>query len=208
MQTATGKQVIGEFRSTTAREFPNRGSSLLPPSHRRRHFHSSTLMVEPVFAASYFFQHGTLYESKEPSPEVIAFVKSKRVSDYPMGRCYWNARRLTLEALEAGLTASYVEGLAVRAEIIPTTVHAWNIIEGVVVDSTWGTSTYLTREDRSRVRRDEWVVGVIPDPLKYLGVEFPLDLVKKFHQKHGRTARRANRSLLPFLQERQTKEAH
>jgi hypothetical protein len=57
-----------------------------------------------------------------------AKVKSGR-KQFRLGRCFWNAQMLTL--MDSRLV--YVEGVAGRRG----TPHAWNAINGKVVDETW-----------------------------------------------------------------------
>ena len=140
----------------------------------------------PVERINQYLQaNGTVYESSRVSESVAAFLRSQPLSSYKMKQCYANAWKLALEGERAGLIAVYVEGLAGN-NFIPPLPHAWNLIEGTLVDTTWGSKIPIRGKHGTYYRRTDRIIGDIPQGFKYIGVEIPVEVVSQYLLKHNR----------------------
>lgn len=117
--------------------------------------------------ADYVYDQGSLMGGGEVPDDLLEFVASRLWHTPKMGECFYNAQALSL----GNPRVQYVEGFAVGNGIIPC-LHAWNLVDGAVVDVTW-------RED-SMAPFDitKAVLGIIPKSWEYYGTVYPDDLFR------------------------------
>ncbi len=113
--------------------------------------------------ADFILKHGKQYESAELTPEEMDILK-----DVLDGQCRYKAKQCFYNAQSIGLggTIGYVEGVADSIGLpMP---HAWNTINGKVIDMTW------------KMNNDNQpVVGIIPEGWEYFGVKLPNKMINK-----------------------------
>jgi len=113
--------------------------------------------------AEFVLREGRKFLSAEEglTPEESEMLKHvlKRQCDYEAKKCFYNAQSIGL----AG-TIGYVEGYADSIGI--PMEHAWNTINGKVIDMTWKMNN-----------GGNPVLGVIPGGWEYYGVELPHELI-------------------------------
>lgn len=116
----------------------------------------------------YVLQRGRRYESVPLTKEELAVVtRFQRMCR--MKECYRNAQTLLWES-EDTFKVEYVEGVAIGKVPLPID-HAWNTINGKIVDLTWGLTKKVTRKDGTwYLRRTSRVLGTIPGSFEYYGV--------------------------------------
>jgi hypothetical protein len=90
------------------------------------------------------------------------------LKDVLQGQCNYKVKQCFYNAQSIGLTGKigYCEGMADSIGI--PMEHAWNTINGKVIDMTWKMNN-----------NDKPVVGVIPGGWEYYGVELPHELINK-----------------------------
>ena len=119
----------------------------------------------------FLLQHGRKYASAQLSQEELALLRKvvRKDSRFVAKQCFYNAQTIAL-ASHGGI--DYVEGVA-YCKLIPMD-HAWNAINGKVVDLTW------------RGRNDEMpIMGIIPTGWEYWGVALPHDSVRRYWNRFG-----------------------
>ena len=113
--------------------------------------------------AEFILSHGKQYQSAELTPEEMDMLTDVlgRQCSYKAKQCFYNAQSI-------GLTGriGYVEGVADSVGL--PMEHAWNTINGKVIDMTWKMNN-----------NDQPVLGTIPEGWEYYGVELPHDLITK-----------------------------
>ena len=113
--------------------------------------------------ADFILKHGKQYESAELTPEEMEMLR-----DVLKGQCRYKAKQCFYNAQSIGLTGKigYVEGVADSVGI--PMEHAWNTINGKVIDMTWKMNN-----------GDEPIVGIIPGGWEYVGVQLPNKMINK-----------------------------
>ena len=134
---------------------------------------TDSLPPEFVYAGleDLLLQHGRKYESQPLTAEEMTILKNtiKNAWKYVSRQCYYNSQVIATSS--KGLI-KYVEGVAF-CKLIPMN-HAWNTINGKVLDFTW-----------KSLNNSEPVLGILPDGWEYYGLEFPIskqemrDYIKK-----------------------------
>ena len=101
-------------------------------------------------------QHGVEYTSQPLTSEEIKLLRDPLENEwmYQVKQCYYNSQHI---ASGSNGKIQYVEGVAF-CRLIPMS-HAWNVINGKVVDFTWR-------------KNGEPVLGIIPEGWEYIGVPF------------------------------------
>jgi hypothetical protein len=120
----------------------------------------------------YILDRGDPFDSaplSEKEKEIILTAIDTRKQHFPQGQCFYNAQMLALADMTS--TIQYCEGWASGPVCIPI-FHAWNLINGKVVDLTWRTKA------RHNGRLSNRVFGKIPEDWAYYGVPFSLDAVR------------------------------
>ena len=127
-----------------------------------------------VCTHDYILKKGHKFESATLTDEEMAFALTYR-STCKTKECYFNAQRVLVNS-HPNLRIGYVEGVAL-SRIIPVE-HAWNTINGKLVDLTWGPMCRVNKRDGSwYLRRTSRVLGVIPEGFEYYGVELDHEVV-------------------------------
>lgn len=123
-----------------------------------------------VCTHDYLLKHGHFFKSAALDNLERAFALRQQ-RECPSKECYANAQRLLLCYYgDSQLQLGYVEGVATSG-IIPVD-HAWNTINGKLVDLTWGPMKKVTRRNGEwYLRRTSRVLGAIPEGFEYYGVE-------------------------------------
>jgi hypothetical protein len=113
--------------------------------------------------AEFILKHGKQYQSAELTPEEMDMLK-----DVLKLQCKYKVRQCSYNAQDIGLTGriGYVEGMA--DSIGHSTDHAWNTINGKVIDMTWRMNN-----------GGKPILGVIPEGWEYYGVELSSKLITK-----------------------------
>lgn len=118
-------------------------------------------------------QHGTKYKSQPLTQEEMDVIKLtvKNAWKYVCKQCYFNSQ--TIASSSKG-KIKYVEGVAF-CDLIPMN-HAWNTINGKVLDFTW-----------KHRNNNLPVLGIIPEGWEYYGVEFEVTKqeMKEHIKKHN-----------------------
>lgn len=121
-----------------------------------------------VSTHDYFLKHGHRFEGAVLNNEEMDFAQAWR-GECPTKQCYANAQRLMLESCSK-YRIGYVEGVATSG-LIPVD-HAWNTVNGKIIDLTWGPMRKVVKKDSSfYLRRTSRVLGIVPDGFEYYGVE-------------------------------------
>lgn len=100
-------------------------------------FKSSANPGKQVEYYDFLLAHGKEYQV-EPLPETVVKTRDKFLKKFTpqMKRCYVNAATFALKCEAQGV--QYCEGYGIS--MIPTE-HAWNVIDGKLVDITWKPET-------------------------------------------------------------------
>ena len=115
-------------------------------------------------------QHGRQFVSQPLNEEEMDIIKRlvERAHYYRPKECFYNAQKI---AMGSGNTIRYIEGVGF-AGLIPCD-HAWNTINGKVMDFTW-----------AAVNKGKPILGVIPDGWEYWGVELDSKAIFKYWKKY------------------------
>ena len=119
--------------------------------------------------ADFILKHGTQYKSAKLTSEEMDILKRvlDRQCSYKPKQCFYNAQSIGL-----GGEIGYVEGIADSIGL--PMEHAWNTINGKVIDMTW------------RMNNDgQPIIGVIPEGWEYFGVQLPNKMINKMWGKSG-----------------------
>lgn len=131
----------------------------------------------------YFLENGMEYKSCSLSRKVRLFLDGLDLSEFKLMECFKNAQQLAL--LESDFSFTYVEGVAITTVGIPI-LHAWNVIDGAIVDLTYGPLGKVTRKNGSwYLRRRHRIFGIIPEGWEYLGVEISNEVIWSSIRAHG-----------------------
>ena len=117
----------------------------------------------------FFLEHGQFFESQPLTPEEMAKVKKVSGSgkQFKMKECFYNAQKLSSIS-----KFQYVEGYVLSG--IPFAIsHAWNVINGKVIDVT------LAHRNGDKV-----IAGILPEGWAYFGVDFPVKEIMKIWLQH------------------------
>lgn len=121
-------------------------------------------------------KYGTMFERQPLTPEERAKVDAvRRKVGARLRECF----RVAWEVADTDSDFKYVEGWA--QSIIPTH-HAWNTLNGKVVDLTWR----YTKSGKVSPHGQQFAAGTWREDIAYMGVEIPTYLVT---QERVRTMR-------------------
>ena len=113
--------------------------------------------------ADFILKHGKQYQSVK---EGMTPLEMKMLTHILTGKCRYQAKQCFYNAQSIGMSGviGYVEGYADSVGIPMD--HAWNTINGKVIDMTWKFNN-----------NDQPVLGVIPRGWEYFGVELSHELI-------------------------------
>ena len=119
--------------------------------------------------ADFILQHGRHYKSAKLTPEEMDMLKDvlDRQCSYKMGQCFYNAQSIGLGG-RIGYVEGYADSIGLPME------HAWNTINGKVIDMTW--------KDNNG---GQPIIGNIPEGWEYFGVELPSKKINDMWRKSG-----------------------
>ena len=117
----------------------------------------------------FILQNGKHYTSNPMTTEELETLKRKSLQTkrFQAKQCFYNAQLLSHAS-----SIKYVEGY-LFAGILPI-FHAWNTINGKVIDFTMAHSN-----------NNKPILGEIPDGWDYFGVELPSSSIREYWNKHG-----------------------
>ena len=117
-------------------------------------------------------QHGRQFQSQPLNAEEMDILRGtlENCSQYKAKQCYYNAQRI---AVFSDGNIRYIEGVAFPG-LIPCD-HAFNSINGKVVDLTWSAVNQNKKP----------ILGVIPDGWEYWGVELDSQEINHYWSKYG-----------------------
>jgi len=104
----------------------------------------------------FLLKHGKEYPSQPLNPEELKAVEDLfDLHSKPQRHCYYNSQQMATGHMKL----TYVEGLAVSHTIGMPFPHAWNAINGKVVDTTW-----------RHANGGRAILGTYPKDMAYFGV--------------------------------------
>lgn len=121
----------------------------------------------------YFLDNGKSYSSSPLTPEQLNLIKieiQRHKILYKPKQCFYNAQTLS----QHNRGCKYVEGFMISAGVPIIIAHAWNSIDGKVVDFTM-----------SHSNGGKPILGVIPDGWEYFGTEFPSSMISALWARTG-----------------------
>jgi hypothetical protein len=144
----------------------------------------------------YFLKNGKQFQSNPLSPEELEILKNdikRHKSLYKAKQCFYNAQRIAQNIKNA----KYVEGYVWSNNIPIAIEHAWNSLNGKVIDFTM----FHTNNGKP-------VVGVIPEGWEYFGVELPTRMIYDTWSRHGLSISLVDNYLdnFPLLKQEKTEE--
>jgi len=122
-------------------------------------------------------REGKMYEKKNLTPEERMFVMKRIKSlngSFAQNQCFHNSGKLAMGDLKDKI--KYVEGFVFKAETGIPILHAWNEINGKVIDIT------LIN------KFGEFTLGLFENDIAYRGTIFPIDYIRRmFISKNSRS---------------------
>lgn len=118
----------------------------------------------------FFLERGTFFESQPLTPDEQVKVRQSigNGKQFKMKECYYNAQVVA----QKSDFLQYVEGYCYTG-LIPVG-HAWNTINGKVVDVTMAHSN-----------GEKPIAGVFPEGWEYFGTDFNISEIRKMWAQHG-----------------------
>lgn len=125
----------------------------------------------------FVLKNGQEFKSQKLTEEerkIVMGIIDRNFLDCKVKECYKNAQLL---AIESDGKIQYVEGFAFGVIPIP---HAWNLINGKVIDLTWCNDGNLIEKDRMRrnKRKENIILGEFYKE-EYFGVIFSIEEIRK-----------------------------
>lgn len=123
----------------------------------------------------YFAREAHTGVSGRLSDEAIEVLEALNLGDFKARQCWKNAIDLAMIGVLYKLDIVYIEGFATTG--VFWVDHAWNEIDGIVVDLTFGPlEEIMPNSGKSYMRRKNRIIGDIPDGFEYFGA--PVDINK------------------------------
>ena len=144
----------------------SKGSKLIPLMEQFRKLKSQNVRSDMIYSGSedFVLKEGTMFQSQPLTSDEVEEVQRMidRGRDTESGACFFNAQDIACISSQL----SYCEGFAMTDDLPMHVAHAWNTINGKVIDFTW-----------KMLNSGQPVLGVIPAGWEYMGVEMPRQMV-------------------------------
>jgi hypothetical protein len=124
-------------------------------------------------AYDYFLENGREFESAPLAPAELGALKAAIANHRAMYKkklCYYNAQLIA----QGNRACRYVEGYMMSQGIPIPIEHAWNSINGKVVDFTM-----------AHANGGKPILGEIPAGWEYFGAELPTSMIRMMWSRHG-----------------------